>query len=366
MSCAIVIITYNREKSLRRLLGSLAEGRYEGTENVPLIISVDNSGSEDCKRAAEEFRWPYGDKEVITHPERLGLKKHVLECGSLSQKYGSLIMLEDDLYVSPYFYKYSLKALDFSKDFERIGGVSLYAHRFNVFARLPFEPREDGSSNWYFQFASSWGQAYTAQQWNGFVKWLEQEGGDRKVSGLPADIDMWGEKSWLKLADRYLKETDKLFLYPRISYTTNFAEEGEHARDTVTDLQVPLCGGDIELSFSTPENSGAVYDAYFENTILEHEADLYGLKSRDKTATDRYIYSTASLGYKVEETYGLKLKPMEENIIRRIDGEGIFLYDTQSPDKAPKVAPGGLEEYFYPGMNREKIFRLISRRLSGK
>ena len=118
--------------------------------------------------------------------------------------------------------------------------------------------------------------------------------------------------------------------------------------------------------FCGMDASKAVYDAYFEYRGLEHEADLYGLKNRDGRHRDRYIYSTAACGFKVVESFGLKLKPMEANILHGIEGQDIFLYDTKTPDRPPKTAAGKLEAYFYPGMNLEKMAGLVKRRLSGK
>ncbi len=367
MGSAIVVVTYNRANSLKRLLDSLAEADYKGAGNVPLVISIDNSGNDEPARIAEDFDWKYGDKKILKHGERLGLKSHILKCGELTEEYGSIIMLEDDLFVSPQFYIYAEKALDFTADDVRIAGVSLYAHRFNVFARLPFEPVNDGYSNWYFKFASSWGQAWSREQWRGFKEWLGIHDGEAVTeSALPSDIAGWGDRSWLKYADKYLADQDKYFFYPRNSYTTNFADEGEHAANSVTDLQVPLVEGEEQYRFSDLDTSKAVYDPYFENGTLDHETDLYGLKSRDGHLSGRYVYSTKALGFKSVQSYGLKLKPMEANILHRIDGEDIFLYDTETRDRPPKVSTGKLEAYFYPGMNKEKMARLVRRRLSGK
>lgn len=367
MKSAIVVVAYNRKDSLVRLLKSLNEAKYGEAADTVLIISIDNSGKEDVVEEADKFVWKHGEKKVIRHENRLGLKAHIIECGEYSKEYGSIIMLEDDLYVSPYFYEFANKALEFTAEDKKVAGVSLYSHRFNVFARLPFEPVNDGYSNWYFQFASSWGQAWTFGQWRGFREWFEKhDGEDIEDDRLPSDITDWGENSWLKYADKYLVENNKYFFYPRLSYTTNFADEGEHAANPVTDLQVSLAEGEEAYRFSALTSSKSVYDAYFEYTCLEHDADLYGLKERDGNIKNRFFYGTKALGYRVVESYGLRLKPMEANIIHGIEGQDIFLYDTQNPGRAVKTDTGKLENYFYPGMNKEKIARLIRRRLSGK
>ncbi|MCR5625731.1 MAG: glycosyltransferase family 2 protein [Lachnospiraceae bacterium] len=357
---AIVVVTYSRYKSLNRILNSIEAADYTGYDDIPLIISIDGGGDEKVAQAAEAFNWSHGKKEVIKRGERMGLKAHILSCGDITENYEGIIMLEDDLYVSPYFYDYAVEALEFAKDKDKIGGISLYAHKFNVFARLPFEPLNDGYSNWYFKFASSWGQAWSREQWKGFRDWLRvHDGTDISGNGLPENVAQWGEKSWLKYAIKYLIETDKYFLYPRVSYTTNFADEGEHASESVTDLQVPLCVGRENYNFSDPDNAKAVYDAYFENEKMGVNLDIYGIKARDGAFGEGPLLSTAPLGKKVIQTYGLKLKPADLNVLYKSEGNDLFLYDTSIPADPPSVSKGKLYGYFYPGINQKKILSFI-------
>ena len=71
---AILAIGYNRVDSISRLLESLNVANYGG-DQVPLIISIDNSGSDDVEKYANQFLWKHGEKIVKTYPERLGLRK---------------------------------------------------------------------------------------------------------------------------------------------------------------------------------------------------------------------------------------------------------------------------------------------------
>src|SRR5687768_8098504 len=103
-SPAIVITAYNRPEGLSRLLKSVADASYD-SNNVTLVISIDKSDSNKVYELADSFEWKYGQKKVIKHNEHLGLKEHILRCGDLTDQYGSIILLEDDLIVSPWFYK---------------------------------------------------------------------------------------------------------------------------------------------------------------------------------------------------------------------------------------------------------------------
>ena len=102
---AIVAIGYNRLESMKRLLSSLLKASYT-VDNVPLVISIDCSGDTKLYDYVRTFEWPFGPKYVKIQTERLGLLKHVLQCGGLTKFFKAAILLEDDIYVSEFFYDY--------------------------------------------------------------------------------------------------------------------------------------------------------------------------------------------------------------------------------------------------------------------
>ena len=374
---AIVIIAYNREKPLRRLLGSVAAADYPGNCDVPLLISIDKSDNGEVLKAASEFDWKHGEKRILTHDERMGLRRHVLECGDHSGEYGNVILLEDDLFVMPDFYNYALAALEFTSPDERIGGVSLYNHLLNVHAREPFFPVEDGYDNYYLQLASSWGQAYTAKQWTGFRQWLEKRGDDTGLTDtdIPENVRSWSDSSWLKYNIAYLIERDMYFLYPRSSLTTNFMSQGEHSQGENNDLQVPIgVYSGIKYRFGTLSESRSKYDAFFENTALKelmahrHSLkpsdiciDLYGLRREEQLKGRRYLLSSKALPFKILDSYARTLRPVDCNVIYDISGEALFLYDTDAPGKAPGVDKAGRYLYNYRALNTERMLAMIRR-----
>ena len=194
----IVVVAYNRPQSLKRLLRSLVNAAYPSS-NVPLIISIDaHPNNQKTLKIAQEFQWENGDKTVEYQSSNLGLRKHILKCGDFSNTYGSVLILEDDLYVSPNFYLYTIAALNFSITKNYIGGISLYNHQYNVHINANFSAVEDGFDNWYFQFASSWGQAWTDKQWNSFKSWYLTNTVLTKKEDIPKYVLDWSDKSWLK------------------------------------------------------------------------------------------------------------------------------------------------------------------------
>ena len=116
----IVVVAYKRLHSLQRLLMSLIKGQY--FQETRLIISIDfatERSNTDVKKYCSNFEWPFGEKILVEHNKNLGIIKHVFLCLDLSLDYGSVILLEDDDYISPIFYKYSCDVISFYKGDER-------------------------------------------------------------------------------------------------------------------------------------------------------------------------------------------------------------------------------------------------------
>ena len=334
LNTPIVVVAYNRPKSLLRLLNSLAGADYPN-KKIDLIISIDKSDdNEDVLAIAKNFKWDFGNKIINYQETNLGLKAHILKCGDFSNTYGAVIVLEDDLFVSPNFYNYTRAALQFSRDKEYIGGISLYNHLLNVHTMDNFAAIEDIYDNWYFQFASSWGQAWSKDQWKGFSHWLNKNPDINNNIKIPLNVRSWSEKSWLKYNIAYLIEKDQYFLYPKISLTTNFSDAGTHVGTDSTSFQVPLLQATkINYNFGCLEDSKCVYDAFYENTTLneildlkkqELSIDLYGYKP---IGENRFLLTSKKLNYKIIKSYGRYLKPLETNILYDIPGNDFMLYD---------------------------------------
>lgn len=333
----IVVVAYNRMESLKRILSSLERASYP--QGADLILSIDRGDNEDVLAYAQGFRWPFGEKKVIYQPENLGLKRHILRCGDLTQQYDGIILLEDDLYVSPDFYTYATEAYDFVQDVDDIAGVALYNHRLSQLTDKVFEPLEDGYDNWYFRYACSWGQMWTARQWAAFRAWLdENEDYDFAASEkIPAHIKGWGKHSWLKYHIAFCIETNRLFLYPRVARSTCFSDPGVNFDHRMNLFQVPVlaCPRTSPLRFSTPEQSLAVYDQWMENLRLEDKLgldvciDLYGAK--EDFQGKQYLLTTSEVeNARLIASYGRELRPQEWNVLQQLPGEEIRLYHLQA------------------------------------
>lgn len=347
-SVPIIVVGYNRPKAIERLLNSLLKATYPGS--VDLIISIDGGRGEEGRKGKKEnrgeevitvvknFEWPFGEKKMIFHDTNMGLRNHVLSCGDMSKDYDGVIILEDDLYVSPVFYLYTLQALDYYKDDPKIAGISLYSHAYNETAQFPFRPLTDDADVFFLQYAASLGQFWSREHWTGFREWYDRFPADefRGNSGgsaghsLPPNIRLWPETSWKKYFIGYIIQHDFYFVYPRFSLTTNFGDKGTNLRISEDLFQVPLWLEKKMFQFKSFEESYAVYDVFCEMnperlkrlapSLSENdfEVDLYGMKSGDQSGKEMYLSSRPCA--KPLQTFGREMKPHEMNIMAGIPG----------------------------------------------
>lgn len=328
---AVVVVGYNRLKSIKRLLSSLLKANYP-SNNIPLVISIDCSGDENLYDFVRSFEWPFGDKYLIIHEKRLGLKDHIFSCGDLTQYFKAIILLEDDLYVSPEFYNYTIATVEEYNNDDNIAGISLYSHEFNGFAGYPFTPLNDGSDTFAVQTVVSWGQCWSSKMWNSFRNWLNEDDVNFDKYDMPHRIKMW-ERAWSKYYYAYILENNKFFVFPYVALSTNFGDAGEHGNGSNANYQVSTLYGSKKYNLKDFKNM-IKYDVYFNNIMLHQKLDLakddlcidlYG--NNNNINNKRYWLSVQNLPYKIIKQFGMSLRPIELNVINDIKGGHIYLYD---------------------------------------
>lgn len=334
---AVVVVAYDRPASLGRLLASVAQARY-ATAEVPLVVSVDG-GLAASLEVAGSAPYTHGPRELLARPSRMGLRGHVLSCGDLATRFGSIVLLEDDLAVSPAFHEFAHAALAAYADDEGIAGVSLYSYAIAESSFGPFEALDDGTDVFFMQFPSSWGVAWTAAQWQRFRTWLERNPAGGR---LPAYVERWPATSWKKDFARYMVAEDRYMVYPRTSFSTNFGEAGRHD-DRPGLWQVALSERGRPYRLPPRDQSGSVYDAFFEPSpgsirrrapqLPAFDVDLYGVKD-DAFLAEDLVLTTRECDDPVE-TFGLQMFPAALNVTNRVRGAEIRLAPRES--RAPAL-----------------------------
>ncbi len=386
---AIVAVGYNRPAALQRLLTSVGNAAYDGGD-VTLIISIDHSDAQaEVRAVAEAFDWPHGEKIVRCFDTRQGLRAHILQCGDISETYGVVVILEDDLLVAPGFYRYLSAALAFYGDDPALAGISLYSHAWNGYADVPFIPQQKEFDTYLGQFSITWGQCWTARQWQRFKSWYAANTGNitRFYSRMPKDITTWPETSWGKYFVCFLLENDLYYVIPYVSLSTNCEELGQHAAGNSDAHQVPLLDGACKQYRFAPVEQAIRYDLFFERVGLDLSA--YGIAAKDvcvdlhgqKNATfdRRYLLSCKTYALPIKRSFGMRMRPIEANIAYNIPGNDVFLYDAESGLPAPLSDNGDrrltyelyrfdwrrLLPYAVRTMT-QKLFRRVRRMLGGR
>lgn len=333
---AIVVVGFNKLIGLGRLLNSLNTAFYD-SDDVPLYISIDASGNGEVYNLANTFEWLHGTKYVNIEKERLGLKKHIFQCASLASFFRGVMILEDDIFVSPFFYHYGQAALNYYENDEKIAGISLYAEETNGYVGLPFQPEQNQYDVYAWQTVCSWGQIWNERMWKAFTTWLGKWDEDFAPIDMIGRIKKW-KRAWSKYYYAYMIENDKYFIYPYQSLTTNFNDAGgEHGGGDNSIVQVSLLQGKRNYQFGDFD-SLVKYDVYAQNLAipqwlgLEMEnltVDFYGLKDLYR---GEYILSPFELPYEKVKSFGLFLRPWELNVKFGIDGNILTLYRKKNND----------------------------------
>lgn len=337
----IVVVAFNRPSSLERLLDSLDKIILPQNKTIDLHISIDrrqnDKNNDKTIDVANNHVWKYGKKIVDVKNENFGLKKHVLYCGNLTNKYDNIIVLEDDLVVSPQIIQYAEQAIDCYLDNDNIAGIGLYSFQRNPLNSLPFYPIDDGSDVYYMQYACSWGQIWSRDKWMSFYTWYEKNKDNNfdSISIIPEYVKKWGDKSWLKYHIYYCILNNKFFVYPQKGLSTNFTDLGTHNLESNNAYQCEMFYNNklIDFKFSKFEDSINKYDSFFENINLNNFINVEGSIMSNifgqKKDLNKYHYmlSTKKYDYEVVSSYALQMYPYEYNLLYNIEGQDIFLYD---------------------------------------
>ncbi|XP_014672724.1 PREDICTED: uncharacterized protein LOC106813169 [Priapulus caudatus] len=180
----LVVLTYDRPHSLRRLLDSLEAAEYDG-DAVTLRICIDGPRDEGARAAhaesvdvARRFSFSHGKKLLDVRESNVGAYVQWFDCwrpGEAPHAYG--IILEDDLRVSPYFYRWLKPALLTYADNPQVGGVTL--QRGTLVARSgkhrnPLCVGCGDTAAFLYRLLGTWGFAPMPRQWRRFQRWVHE------------------------------------------------------------------------------------------------------------------------------------------------------------------------------------------------
>ena len=173
-----MVITYNRAKSLMRLLNSINKAKYF---NDSILLEVWIDRSKDGKintttlKAANKFKFTHGEYSVNCQPYHAGIIGQWIHTWKPSLNSSEIgVILEDDLSVSPYFYKW-LKIVhqkyDNCTDINgyALQGVSIKHNGEDGYVKAPKD-----SIVYRYPTLGTWGFSPTIPHWLAFKKWFDE------------------------------------------------------------------------------------------------------------------------------------------------------------------------------------------------
>ena len=160
----IAFFTYKRPEHTRQSLESLTQN--EGAEQSELFIFCDgpkrpedDEGVRQVREVVRSKQW-CGKVRIIERESNIGCANSVIDgVTEVCKKYGRVIVLEDDLVLSPFFLNYMNKALELYNNYPRVMQIS--GHMYPV--QLDIE-----TDAIFLPFITSWGWATWQRSWKHF------------------------------------------------------------------------------------------------------------------------------------------------------------------------------------------------------
>ncbi len=286
----VVMFVYNRTDHFKKTYESIAECP-EVTE-TDLFIFSDGAKNEKAQEAVNEVRKfakkiaqesNFKSVQVIENPVNKGLAKSIINgVSQVVEKYGKVIVLEDDCYCSPYFLRYMNRCLDFYKDNQSIGAISGYCPMID----FPGSYKDDVFTTYR---SCSWSWGTWADRWQNvdwdlkdfsefckkpsLIKKLNANGNDRFMR-LYRQTKGNGS-SWSVRFGAHLVKNDWLTVYPRYSYIKNIGcdESGVHSKSEDAEKMAV----DLSKTIAEPVLVDVPLNKKIQKTMRKHYS--YGLLS---------------------------------------------------------------------------------------
>ena len=234
----IAFFAYKRPEHTQRSLESLSQN--EGAASSELFIYCDAAKQPEDIKAVKEVRkvakskqW-CGKVHIIEHENNIGCADSIIKgVTQTCQQYGRVIVVEDDLILSPYFLNYMNTTLDLYQDEEQVVQISGYM--------FPVALKDAKTDALFLPFTTSWGWATWQRAWQDFdpeMRGYEKLKSNRKLrykfdlnnsykyfnmldSQLNGKIDAWDIRWYLSTF-----MLNGLTLYPKKSLVQNIGFDG--------------------------------------------------------------------------------------------------------------------------------------------
>ena len=162
----IVLFVYNRPYHTKQTIEALQKNKL--AKDSELFIYSDAPKNIEAKKSVDEVREfiknidGFKKVTVIEREKNWGLANSIIDgVTNIVNRYGKIIVLEDDLVTSPYFLKFMNEALEFYQNEKRVWHISAWNYPVNI------DIKDDV---FLWRVMNCWGWATWKDRWNFYEK----------------------------------------------------------------------------------------------------------------------------------------------------------------------------------------------------
>ena len=275
----IALFTYNRPRHTRKTVEALQKN--ELAEKSDLFVYADGPRRMEHADMVREVREYIGtingfkSVSIIERDENYGLARSIITgVTEIVNRFGKIIVLEDDMVTSPYFLHYMNQALELYANEENV--ISIHGYSYPVHTKLP--------ETFFLKGADCWGWATWKRGWDLF----EADGAkllkELKSRNLEQRFDFFGTYDYTRMLKEQIAGkndswavrwyasallNDRLTLYPGQSLVHNIGTDnsGIHCGET-NDYRTDIASKPAHLERLRPEEDKKalkIFQNYFNS-----------------------------------------------------------------------------------------------------
>ena len=269
----ITLFTYSRADHTKSAVESLLKNK-EAAES-DLFIFSDGPKTEEKRKAVEENRkyihtiTGFKSVHIVEHEKNQGLANSLIAgITEIVNQYGRVIVVEDDLILSPYFLQFMNEALEKYKDEDRVASISAFLNPIDC----------EAPDTFFLRYFACWGWATWKRGWDILInddrvllkqlRWKKNDfniGGTGPFYGILYCDKIGLNDSWAVrfYASQFLAGKLQLFPGRSMAIQTGTDSRGTHGTDAdhkydKMRLSIrPIHIGEIDV-----EESKEMYDAF--------------------------------------------------------------------------------------------------------
>lgn len=287
----LLLFTYKKLDTLKQTVSAIQKNHF--AKDTTVFIFSDGPKFEKDSKAVNEVRkfihsiQGFKDIIIVESPVNKGLANSIIDgVTKIINAYDKVIVVEDDLKLTPNFLTFMNESLNFYENDPRVFSVSGFIFNMPVYRDYKYDI-------FFTRRHCSWGWAMWKDRWNeidwsvqDFPEFMRSENQQKSFNELGSDLtdalirQQKGEiNSWAIRCNYHQFKKQSYTVYPVKSKVDNIGF-GEEATHTVQRFN----------RYKTTLESDPKYDFMFPNRVFEDELLLRNFNSRYSRSTRIYYY----------------------------------------------------------------------------